>query len=275
MRVAVSSIAWTRDQTGTLCPFLPAHGADGVEASPGLFDKPLAEVSAGDALEVRKLWEGNGLPLVAMQGLFFNAPPMRLFGASADRAAMTAYLQHVFEIARKLGAGPLVFGSPRNRRADALEPARAFALAVDFFSSLAPTALDHGCVVCLEANAREYGCDFIMRHAEAVRLVKAVGHKGFGFHVDTGVMQINEETPEALEELFAKEDIRPAHVHVSQPFLTPVGAMPEDFHDKMRSALQSAAYQGFVSIEMKAPVRSAETTQQLAKALERVKAVYR
>jgi sugar phosphate isomerase/epimerase len=275
MRVAVSSIAWTWEQAETLRSLLLSHGADGVEASPGLFEKPLAEVSPREALELRRFWEGNGLPFVAMQGLFFNAPPMSLFGSSAERAAMAAYLRKVFVIAGKLGAGPLVFGSPRNRRAGALNSERAFALAADFFSSLAPAALDQGCVLCIEANAREYGCDFITRHAEAVRLTKAVGRKGFGFHLDTGVMQMNGETPEETGAMLKKENLAPAHVHVSQPFLAPVGDMDPDFHGRMRAVLQSAAYQGVVSIEMKAPARSAETPGQLVAALERVRTAYR
>ena len=253
MRCIFSSIAWKREQAEEAAIFLRNANAAGVEASPGLFDLPLSELNAEMIRNVRSFWEARGLPLMAMQALLFGKPSLRLFGSQMERAAMADYLRLVFRIAGRLGAGPLVFGSPKNRLRGTMGEEAAFESAASFFYKVAPYAADEGCVLCIEPNASDYGCDFIINHGEAARLVQSVNSSGFGLQVDTGVMRMNEEDPVQLGSLLREMSLLPTHVHISEPYLAPVNASTV-FHKTWNAELKRMNYAGVVSVEMRAPV---------------------
>lgn len=247
-----SAIAWLPAEAREVAALLRTEEAAGIEAAPGLFDRPLAEVTARQVQEVRAFWEGEGLPVRAMQALFFGRPELRLFGTDEERAALADFLRIVFRVAGGLGAGPLVFGSPKTRARGAMDPAAAFEVAERFFRQIAKDADAAGCVLCIEANAPGYGCDFVTTHQEAARLVQAVASPGFGLQVDTGVMRMNGESPSTLAAILNAADVRPSHVHVSEPFLAPVDAATP-FHRELAGVLPDNGYAGAVSVEMKRP----------------------
>ncbi len=264
-----SAIAWLPAEALEVAVLLRAEGAAGIEAAPGLFDRPLTEVTPRQVREVRTFWEGEGLPVRAMQALLFGRPELRLFGTEEERAALADYLRIVFRVAGGLGAGPLVFGSPKTRARGEMEPAAAFETAGRFFRQVAKDADAAGCVLCIEANAPDYGCDFVTTHEETSRLVKAVATPGFGLQVDTGVMRMNGESPADLAAILRAADVRPAHVHVSEPFLAPVEAATP-FHRELAALLENLGYAGAVSVEMKRP----ESLPSLRSAVTSARATY-
>ena len=251
MECVFSSIAWNPAQAAEIARVLREHGHTGIEGAPNLFDRPFAELETRHIATVRAFWERESLPVRAMQALLFGKPELRLFGSNEERAALADSLRVVFRVAGQLGAGPLVFGSPHNRRRGGMPADVAFDTAVTFFRTLAPFAATEGCTLCMEANAADYGCDFITTHAEAAELVAAVNAEGFGLQVDTGVMQMNGEAPAELLASLQRTGLMPRHVHASQPFLAPVDG--NTFHADMAAALAGAGYTGLVSVEMKNP----------------------
>src|SRR5207248_3316162 len=129
-------------------------------------------------------------------------------------------LRKIVRLCARLGAGALVFGSPKNRRLGNGSPHKAREAAVAFFKELGAAAADAGTAVVMEANPPEYGADFVIRAAEAIDLVAAVDHPGFRLHLDTACM------------FLARDPIRPTfdagfpllrHFHVSAPNLGPPG----------------------------------------------------
>lgn len=252
---------------------LREHGAEAVEASPGLFDVPLPALTPERIAAERAFWEDRELPLTAMQALLFGRPDLRLFGTAEQRRELAAYLRSVFRVASGLGVAALVFGSPKNRLRGALSEDEAFSDAVMFFREVADDAAAVGCVLCIEANAEDYGCDWITTHAQAAALVRAVDHPGFGLQLDAGVMQMNGETPEEMEHVLLSAGVLPAHVHLSRPFLQPLTMLDERFHTALCSMLRRIGYRGTVSIEMKAP-DGPDPLSVLGQALDTALAVY-
>jgi sugar phosphate isomerase/epimerase len=120
-------------------------------------------------------------------------------------------------------------------------------IAVDFFTELAAVASDHGTCLCIEANAPEYGCDFVTNLREAVDLVTCVGCSGFGLHVDAGVMTMNGE---GGDELFHAVLPHMRHFHISEPFLGTITAGQTD-HPLLGRQLREAGFSGWKSIEMR------------------------
>jgi D-psicose/D-tagatose/L-ribulose 3-epimerase len=176
----------------------------------------------------------------------------------------------VMRIGAWLGAGPLVFGSPRNRKRGAMEPERAMDVAAEFFRRAAAVAADEDVVLCIEPNPPEYDCDFITRTAEGLELVERVAHPGFGLHVDASQITLSREPmPDAVTRCAGR--IR--HFHASEPMLGPIGEGGAD-HAAMAKALRSVEYGNWVSIEMR-QVPDRDVLPELRRVMEVVRAEYR
>lgn len=74
MNCLFSSIAWLPGQNSDVAYRLRKQGINGIEAAPGLFDRPLADLTHQEINSVRMFWEQEGLPIRAMQALLFGKP---------------------------------------------------------------------------------------------------------------------------------------------------------------------------------------------------------
>jgi D-psicose/D-tagatose/L-ribulose 3-epimerase len=263
MKLAVSNIGWTRAEDATILPRLAAAGAEAVEVAPGrLFDDPAA-AGPEEAARIRAAHAAAGLPLVSMQALLFGRPDLALFEkGEAGAAALADHLERIIALAGTLGCRPLVFGSPGNRRRGALDGAAARAAARPVLTRLAAAAAAAGSVLCLEPNARTYGCDFVTTLAEAAEMVQAVAHPGLALVADSGNMMLEGEAPAAL---------RPhagllAHLHLSAPHLGPV-APHASFATELIAVARGDGYDGLVTLEMR-PGSGSDPTEDLLRATD-------
>ncbi|MDB5312097.1 MAG: sugar phosphate isomerase/epimerase [Gemmataceae bacterium] len=248
MKLAVSNIAWPKEQDAAAARVLTEHGVTGIEVAPTkIWPTPLA-ATAAEIPAYRAFWTDRGIEIVAAQALLFGRPELTLFDSADSRAHTLAYLEGIISLCAELGAGALVFGSPKNRRVGSLRREEAWDVAVDFFGHLGRIAAGSGTCVVIEANPPEYGADFVTRAGEAVDLVKAVNHPGFQLHLDTGCMTL------ANDPLRATFDIGMPflrHVHVSEPNLDPPGSSGKVAHAAFADELRRRSYSGWVSLEMR------------------------
>lgn len=264
MKLAVSNICWTAEADQTIAPRLRDAGCDAIEVAPGrLFDN----VSAADtnrAANMRAKWSARGLPMISMQALLYGQTGLGLFGGQANQ--MVAYLDHVIEIAGALGCGPLVFGSPGNRQSGEMSFADALAASVPVLRQIGDSAARNGCVFCLEANATEYGCDFMTRLSEAAAVTRAIDHEAVRMVVDTGNMMMESEPAQAVGPI---ADLV-SHLHFSAPKLSPV--LPHlDFMADTLAVLHDAGYRGDMTIEMR-PIDAPDGVDQLLRIVEATRA---
>lgn len=247
MKLAISNIAWRADEDAAALPMLRDLGVAGLEVAPTRLWPDLYAVTSDDLAAARQDVEAQGLRVVALQSLLFGRPDLQVFGDEATQDALLAHLDRVMAIGAALGAGPLVFGSPRNRTRGDTPMAVAMEQAVALYGKWGEAAAFHGVCLCIEPNAPAYGCDFITTVAEAIELVRLVDHPGFRLHVDAGVMTLNgEDYASTLEAAFPYM----AHYHVSEPNLVLVGEGGTD-HARAADCLRSLGYDGWVSIEMR------------------------
>src|SRR5262249_53724170 len=144
MRLAVSSIAWPSGADDLAASILSAGGAGGVEIAPTkVWPRPL-EASAAGVRADRGSWGGRGLPIVALQALLFGRPELVLFGDAPTRRRTLEYLSGMIDLACALGAGALVFGSPKNRLVGDRSRAEAVAIADASFRALGEHAASRG-----------------------------------------------------------------------------------------------------------------------------------
>ncbi len=249
MKLVVSNIAWPTSADAEVADMLAAEGVAGVEVAPTkLWPKP-SEASDAELDACRAAWEGRGLPVVSAQSLLFGRPELTLFDDASTRRRMLDYLTVVVRACARLGAGPLVFGSPKNRRRGALPAADAFAIAVEFFGQLADVAAQAGAVIALEANPHEYGADFVTRAPEALELVRVVNRPGLRLHLDAACMTLASDDPAII----ADGQAELCHFHASEPMLAPLGPSSTVPHAALAGHLSAAGYSGYVSVEMREP----------------------
>ncbi|MDX1746545.1 MAG: sugar phosphate isomerase/epimerase family protein [Halobacteriales archaeon] len=220
VKFAVSNIAWSRDRRDAAAALLSGLGVGGVEVAPTKIWRDPTTVTGADVASERAFWAGYGIEVVAMQSLLYGRDELTVFGEPEVRRRTLDYLRGMIRLAADLGATVLVFGSPKQRRAEHLEPAERTEIARAFFSELGNVAFDHGVSFCIEPNPPEYGTDFVNTVSEACDLIRSVGSEGFGLHLDTGGASLVGEDPHGA--IGTGRDVL-RHVHVSEPFLAPVG----------------------------------------------------
>jgi D-psicose/D-tagatose/L-ribulose 3-epimerase len=246
LRLAVSNIAWEPVEDAAVAELLRSEGVGGVEIAPTTWCPHPADAAAEEIAAYRRSWNDRGLAIVSLQSLLFGRPDLQLFGDDSSRAALADYMRRIIDLGAALGAGVLVFGSPKNRRRGSLSTHRAFGIAVDFFRDVGAFAHARRVCVCIEANPPEYGCDFITTTAEAVALCRAVDHPGIRVNGDLGGMTMaREDIPAAL----ASAAPFVAHFHASESNLAELGASAN--HICAARGLAAIAYNGWVSIEMR------------------------
>jgi D-psicose/D-tagatose/L-ribulose 3-epimerase len=269
MKMAASNIAWARADEASVAELLRELGFEGVEIAPtAVWPQPL-QVSDAEIRAYRESWERRGLPIVAMQALLFGRPELTIFGDAAKRAETFDYLAGMIRLGGKLGAGALVFGSPKNRLVGSLSPAQVEDIALPFFHELGQLAAEHGTRLCIEPNPTVYACDYVTTSQEGLALVRKVGSAGFCLHLDAGGMTLSKEPVDAalLDALRVSR-----HFHVSEANLAPIGA-GSVAHEQFAAALRQVQYDRWVSVEMRTPT-GPEAAQQLRSALTHARKIY-
>ena len=180
--------------------------------------------------------------------MLFGRPDLHVFGDRIVRTATRERLVRFLELASRLGAKHLVFGSPRNRQVpEGMSQEEAQDIAVDFFSDLASSAEDTGTVVCIEPNPERYDCNFVTTATQGAELVRRVGRPGFRLHLDAAAMQLAGDDP--YRAIIESQDVL-AHFHASAPDL---GQLEDELVDHAAAgrALREIGYAGQVAIEMR------------------------
>jgi D-psicose/D-tagatose/L-ribulose 3-epimerase len=247
LKLAVSNIAWAPEDDAEIAKVLRAHGVQGVELAPTKWRDSPFDAPSKDIAELRRVWEDRGFKVVSLQSLLFGRPDLQLFGSDTSRAELSTFLQRVLDFAHAVGAGAVVFGSPKNRLRGDMSIVDATAIAELFLRELGDHAHERGVAFCVEANPPGYGCDFITTTAEAVELVRRVNHPGICVNADLGGMTMAGEDPLASIES-ARGLI--GHFHASEPNLAEIGAASD--HVRAAQGLAQLSYDRWVSIEMRA-----------------------
>ena len=270
MRLAISAIAWRKDEDAAVRDLLVAHGVTAIEAAPSKIGPKPLELTRDDLLRYRGFWAEKGIEIVAMQALLFGRADLAMFTTDAARDEMHEYLSRIIEIGGTLGAKALVFGSPGNRKRGDLAVAAADEIGAQFFRRAGEVAIRNSTCVCIEPNPPEYGCDWITSVAQARALVDRVGSAGFGLHIDAAAVHMAGETAATIEA--NRGHIR--HFHASEPqlkALTPESTIP---HAEYGKTLNRIGGVPVVSIEMRQVEAEGTNLPHLERALEFVARVY-
>jgi sugar phosphate isomerase/epimerase len=270
VKLAASNIAWSYDERLRAYAILRDHGFAGIEIAPGILfaDEPNPFVPSEQALHARRLeFDRFGLEPVSIQSLLYGVDDAALFGSQNGRKRLEERLAQAVELAGRLGAGNLVFGSPRQRNIPTnLERNDVIAIVRDVFRPLGDRAATHGVYIALEPNAAAYGTNFMTTFSETLEIVRTVNHPAVTLNFDLGALYMTDSFDRLA--FFAKEAaIYISHVHVSSANLDPAPRTQEDACTLFK-ALKSIGYDRAISLELKTSANALMMLDRAAALLE-------
>jgi sugar phosphate isomerase/epimerase len=267
VKLAVSNIAWDRAEAPDLLKLLIGRGVAGVEIAPTMLWPDWAGANTGAAGVFRQSIEALGLQIPALQSVLFARPDLQLFGDDSATKDLVTHLSTVAGLANALGAGAIVFGSPRNRDRGELTHEEAMDRSIPVLRAIGDVCAAANTCFCLEPNPERYSCNFLTHWQDVAELVARVHHPGVGVHLDTACIHLAGDDP--VEAIAAcAPSLR--HFHISEPELASL-ANPQIDHARIGAALRASSYQGYISIEMR---RQPDPAASVAQAIDYALAHY-
>ncbi len=248
MKLAVSNIAWPDGCDDDAFGVLREGKIDALEIAPTRFWPDWGGIGVEPAKRKAAELHLAGFRIPSLQALLFAKPDCKLFGTDAERERMFDHLMLCADIAEAMGANRLVFGAPKNRDLRGRSAPEAYGIAKEFFAEVAGRFASRHLALCLEPNPSQYGCNFMVKADEAAGLVYAVDNPGLRLHLDTACMLLAGDDAEAA---IRDHHAILGHFHVSEPYLGGFEE-PRADHRRIREALESASYSGYVALEMRA-----------------------
>lgn len=266
--LSISEIAWLADEESEVAELLVSQlGVKRVELAPARSFGNVLETNEGDVKGRADALRALGLEPRSFQALLFGQDGLALFEGDEPKARMMEVLKGVARVAGWAGAGPMVFGSPKNRLRGDLSHAEADLVAAEFFKEIGDYCADRGCCLVMEANPEQYGADYCTRLEQAASLVDKVNSAGFRLHVDAGGLALSGEN---FENVIRQSSHLITHVHASQPMLASFEE-PHAVHSRLAGVLKEVAYAGDIAIEMR---RQEEGLNAVAVAVQTVSSIY-
>jgi len=245
--LSVSHIAWPPEREEEMIDLLVGAGVSVIELAPlRAFGNPLQATEAAVRAKAEH-YATRGIRIGSFQALLFGAEAVFLFEDEASRTRMKEWLIAVGRVASWCGAGPMVFGSPKNRLKGELSHSQAIESAAPFFREVGDACATAGSFLVMEANPEAYGADFCTRLEQAAELVSLVDSPGFKLHVDAGGLALSGEN---FSPVLRQSSELLAHVHASQPNLRD-WKEPHPVHVTLAKVLQEIHFQGAIVIEMR------------------------
>lgn len=256
-KIAISNLAWNKDEEDKVISILKKYQLAGVELA-------ISKIW-GDP----KKWKESGIQIIATTSLLYGHPELTIFESKEKREKTLNYLKDVIKHSSELGAKVMVFGSPKNRLIGKLNKDKANKIAVDFFKKIGQEAKKYNITFCIEPVPTIYGSDFILNTKEAINLVKKIGSDNIKVNVDTGAMKTNKED---FKKEIEKSISSTGHLHISEQGFA--GVSNTKFgHNVIAKTLKDLKYKNWVSIEMWAK-ENQDNIIQIEKAIKFVKKIY-
>ncbi len=239
-KLAMSNIAWSKEQNNTVFKHLNEKGFSAIEIAPTIFmEKPYEKKE--EFLEIKEdIYKKYGLTICSMQSIWFGVKG-NIFNIE-EQKELIDYTKSAIDFASLIECGNLVFGCPKNRikgENDNID------IVIPFFKELGDYAYSKGTCLSIEPNPTIYGTNFLNYTKEAIEFIKKVDSKGLKLNLDLGTIIENKEDVDIVRKNI--EVIN--HIHISEPNLLVIEN--RKLHKDLVAILKQSNYDKYVSIEMK------------------------
>jgi hypothetical protein len=181
-QLSVSNICVDRDFQFQFACLLRLYGIPRVQVAPTTLLDGADWSKIGD-LDLG-LFVDQGLTVQSFQSITFGLPNLNIF-SDDTRDQLMEHLKSVVQTASHHKVPFLVFGCPKNRRVlpETEDPDAVF---TEFFQDLGNYCAESGVIICIEPNAKEYGCNYLNTIEEVGRIVTRINRPSIRMMVDIG-----------------------------------------------------------------------------------------
>jgi sugar phosphate isomerase/epimerase len=237
MRLAISNIAWTKNNDELMYSRLKQIGVGAIEIAPtrifsiSPYDNLLR---ASDYAKILK--EKFDLDIVSLQSIWYGREE-NIFRSKIDRDILVEYTFKVIDFAVAMNCCNIVFGNPKQRNGYSQKYKK---IAKDFFWTISEYAKQKNVIISLEPNPKIYNTNFLNTTLETIDYIKEISHPNLRLNLDLGTLIENNESFEIITNNLDLIN----HIHISEPFLKPI--LKREVHRQ----LVKLDYKGIISIEM-------------------------
>lgn len=247
MKFAICNEMFEGWEFGRVCEAAKNAGYSGVELAPFTLGKPANEITEEERKSLREAARDSGIEissthwlLAQTTGLHINSPD------KAVRDRTIEYLIHLIHLSADVGAGAMVFGSPKQRSiCEGVSPEDAWSLAADTFKAISPVLEDRGVTLCLEPLAPTE-TNLLNTAAEAARMIREVASPHIQLLLDVKAMS-SESKP--IPDIIRENRTIVKHFHANDANMRGPGFGNTDFVP-IAAALKEIDYQGWVAVEV-------------------------
>lgn len=264
IKLAISDIAWHRDQDEEIYEIMQELGFTGLEIAPTRFmdtKMPYEKEARNLAVKEAKRLRQRGLCICSMQSLWFGKTG-RIAQSREKYEELSEYTKKAIDYASAIGCPNLVFGNPAARR---IENEKEKEILFEFFSRAGEYARKKKVILAIEANPVIYHTNFLNTTEESLEYIKKLSTPGCKVNLDLGTVIYNKEKISGFE----KEMPIVNHIHISEPGLDKI--KERDLHRELKDLLQKTGYENYLSIEMK----TMDSVEEIRKVMEYVSGIFK
>lgn len=241
MKLAISNIAWGREDDDKIFKLMNKYWFTGLEIAPSrtfpnLFETTQKEKDSFIG-KIKEYW----VSIVAMQSLLYWRNDLKLFWDTRDE--LYKYLIKIIDFWSDLWVKSFIFWSPKNRIYEWISKDEAINQWIDFFRRIWDYTKNKNVFLCIEPNPEIYWWNFMCSTEETLEFVKLINNPWIKLHLDLWTIIENNEPLDLINKCIPYI----SHFHISEPFLEPL--KERDINNKIKDVLWWFVW--FYSIEMK------------------------
>jgi sugar phosphate isomerase/epimerase len=231
-----------------VCAAVKDAGYEGLEIAPFTLAPSIAELTQARRRELAEIIADAGLETIGLHWLLARTEGFHLTTPDAQiRSATGDYLVALAELTRDLGGRLMVLGSPKQRSLlEGVSLDQAAGYAIEVLVRVMPAIAAAGVELCLEPLAPSE-TDFVNTCAQAMELIRQVGHPQLKLHMD--VKAQSSERGTTVPDLIRQHGPAAGHFHAQDTNLRGPGMGEVDFGPIMKS-LVDTGYERWVSVEV-------------------------
>lgn len=190
------------------------------------------------------IFENNGLKVYSFQSITFGLNDINIFTETSKE--LMNHLKKVIDKASEKGVKVFVFGCPRNRKVpDGMSVEKAESLFIRFFRELGDHCSSKNIIICLEPNAKEYGCNYLNNIKEVGDITRKIDHSNIRMMVDIGNAIMEKDD---FSKMLDYEDII-YNIDIAEPKIKAF-IEPNIANKEFKSILTSIRYDKNINLEM-------------------------
>ena len=230
--ICVSNLCWTGEINSSI---LSKYNVERIEVSPF---KHFGEGFINMDIDYFDSFKKDNI--YSFQSIFYG----NKFTIVEDYNTVLQYFKKIIDIADRMSVKIIVFGAPGVRR---IRSESDIDIIFKFFKDVSEYLVGKEVVICIEPNASEYGCNFLVNSEEVSSFVRRIDSENIKMMLDTGCMYLEEEN--IIDSIVKNSDIL-RHFHFSSPGLGNIF----QFSDRIKfksiiDKLNEIGYAGNITLE--------------------------